>query len=495
MNSTSPSSILFSGGTIIAFNRQTESLEVIRNGSVLVTGDRIASVSSSLPSSIPANTEKVDITDKIITTGFIDTHRHGWQTAFKTLGSNTSLVEYFNRYSEFSVVQQYPLTADDVYYGQLAGLYEALNAGVTTTLDHAHHTWSNETSEAGLKASIDSGARVFWAYAFHDNIPNFPLEEQFANFRDIAAKGVYKNTPTSLGVAYDYFGPNPDIETVNTVIDLLRSSNASVLTTHSVQGPWGADNSPEDLDSFGILNLSTPIVFSHASFITAPGSRLLRQTNQYISITPESEMHYGHGHPTSHLIQDQAALGVDTHFTFSTDILTQARLWLQSARKTFYDNVLETWRVPVTNPMSVNQAFLLATRNGGRALRRDDLGILAVGAKADLVVWDGTSPALLGWNDPVAAVVLHASVGDIEHVVVDGKWKKRDGKIVDVGYKDVKKKFLESAKRIQRLVIGTPSVLPTSGTFQSGFELGFPVRADVVNGTGNGYGVPFLEAP
>ena len=52
-------------------------------------------------------------------------------------------------------------------------------------------------------------------------------------------------------------------------------------------------NTPEDLYAIGILNTSIPIVFSHASFITARGAQLLRQTNQHISITAESEMHYG----------------------------------------------------------------------------------------------------------------------------------------------------------------------------------------------------------
>jgi len=62
--------------------------------------------------------------------------------------------------------------------------------------------------------------------------------------------------------------------------------------------------------------------------MSASDTDLLRQTNHYISITPKSEMHYSHDHPNSHLIQDQASLGIDTHFAFSSDILTQARLWL-----------------------------------------------------------------------------------------------------------------------------------------------------------------------
>lgn len=252
-------------------------------------------------------------------------------------------------------------------------------------------------------------------------------------------------------------------------------------------------NSPSDVAALDYLNISTPIVFSHASFLAAGDAILLRETNQHISITPESEMHYGHTHPNSHLIQDQAALGVDTHFTFSTDILTQARIWLQQARYDESEKVLDEWRLPLNNPMSTDQAFLLATRSGGLALHRDDLGVIREGAKADLVVWDGESPAMLGWLDPVAAVILHASVGDIESVMVDGKWVKKDRKLVVGDYADVKRRFLATAKKIQDIWIDTP--LPTPEELQSMFP--FPlVRADqldVQRGEGDGYGENHFE--
>lgn len=112
------------------------------------------------------------------------------------------------------------MDAEDVYIGQLAGLYEALNAGVTTTLDHAHHTWSNETSEAGLQASVDSGARVFWAYAFHE-LQNYTIVEQIGNFRDIAKAAVYEGSPTTLGMAYDAFY-EADEETLESLAQLLK---------------------------------------------------------------------------------------------------------------------------------------------------------------------------------------------------------------------------------------------------------------------------------
>ena len=204
-------------------------------------------------------------------------------------------------------------------------------------------------------------------------------------------------------------------------------------------------------------------------------------------------MHYGHTHPYSHLIQDQAALGVDTHMTFSSDILTQARLWLQVTRRKLFEQVLDRWHLAPHNPMSVAQAFKLATRSGARALRRDDLGVIAEGAKADLVVWDGRSPALLGWRDPVAAVILHASVADVLHVMVDGKFVKKDGKLAVEDYEKTKEKFLESAERLQDKYAATP--LPhAEGTWPfSGVEYEDAIQVDVQPGPGTGYDEIFVE--
>ncbi|OBS25208.1 hypothetical protein FPOA_05743 [Fusarium poae] len=441
---------LLSGATIISWDDSNNEPRIIRDGHLLISGDRIKTVSTSEPSNLPNSTEKIDVTGQIITPGFIDTHRHGWQTAFKTIGSNTTLAEYFGRYGEFAAAPHF--TADDVYWGQLAGLLEALNAGVTTSLDHAHHTWSNKTAYAGLNASIASGARVFWSYAFHD-VPalDYTVRDQIPNFVEIAESDLFDNSNVELGISYDSFGPNPP-DVAKEVADLAKDYNVSVITTHALAGPFGVNNLPEDVHALGLLNTSIPVVFSHGSFMTATGANLLRQTDQYLSITPESEMHYGHTHPHSYYIQDQAALGVDTHFTFSTDILTQARIWLQSARYYFFDKVLDNLEVPNKSPMSVDQAFYLATRAGGMALRRPDLGIIEEGAKADLIVWNAAdSPALLGWVDPVAAVMLHASVADILHVMVDGEFVKKDGKLTASDYKETKKSFLKSAARIQKI--------------------------------------------
>lgn len=200
-----------------------------------------------------------------------------------------------------------------------------------------------------------------------------------------------------------------------------------------------------------LCDLGIPIIWSHAGFMTDADRTALRRHDWFVSVTPESEYHYGHGHKTTKNAMDRMSLGIDTNFTFSGDLLSQARLWLQSLRKENYEDVLDKGEIPRENPMTVDQAFLLATRQGGRALRNEHLGVLKEGAYADIVVFDGESVNMVGWQDPVAAVILHANVGDIRHVLVNGQFRKRDGELIleDGSWQDFRAKFADVARRVQ----------------------------------------------
>lgn len=135
---------LLQGGTFITFNSTTSSLEPIYDGYLLISDGTIVSISSQAPPSIPVGTRVFNTTGKIITPGFVDTHHHIWLTATRTILSNTTLFQYYYELGQFGL-EAFKYTPEDVYLGQLFGIYESLDAGVTSIVDHAHHTWSPET--------------------------------------------------------------------------------------------------------------------------------------------------------------------------------------------------------------------------------------------------------------------------------------------------------------------------------------------------------------
>jgi hypothetical protein len=130
----------------------------------------------------------------------------------------------------------------------------------------------------------------------------------------------------------------------------------------------------------------------------------------------------------------------------------------------------------------------MGTRHGGLALRRDDLGIIKEGAKADITVFKGDTPGLLGWVDPVAAIVLHSNVGDIDHVIVDGTFVKKDGKLTIEDYGGIQQRFLKSARKLQQVWKDTPYP-DLEGAFNDIAQYEIPVQADTLRGPGTGYGV------
>lgn len=74
---------LLRGGTFITYNNSTNDVEVITDGSMLFN-DTIVAISNSIDGldSQIGDAEVVNTTGKIITPGFIDTHRHTWCVHF-----------------------------------------------------------------------------------------------------------------------------------------------------------------------------------------------------------------------------------------------------------------------------------------------------------------------------------------------------------------------------------------------------------------------------
>jgi cytosine/adenosine deaminase-related metal-dependent hydrolase len=82
--------------------------------------------------------------------------------------------------------------------------------------------------------------------------------------------------------------------------------------------------------------------------------------------------------------------------------------------------------------VTARDVFNAATLGGAKALGRDDLGRLALGAKADIVIVDLTGLHVGLIDDPIKTLVYMASQQDVETVIVDGREVVSGGRVPGV---------------------------------------------------------------
>lgn len=76
--------------------------------------------------------------------------------------------------------------------------------------------------------------------------------------------------------------------------------------------------------------------------------------------------------------------------------------------------------------------YRAATLGGAQALGRDDLGRIAVGAKADMIIVDLTGPRVGMIEDPIRTLHMNCTGADIRTVIINGRVVMQDGELPDV---------------------------------------------------------------
>ncbi|KAK0462936.1 uncharacterized protein EV420DRAFT_1521727 [Desarmillaria tabescens] len=432
------SSTLLQNGTLIVFDDHDHPQPV--RADVLVKGNVIFQVGPDLRP-LDASTLIIDCTDKIVAPGLIDTHHHMWQTQLKGRFADATLFDYFYKgWSQWDF-----FTPEDIFWGELASCMEALDSGTTTVVD-PHTAVAHRTTviTQAISATLTSGLRSFFCYTAVAEIkswsPQYVLGSPPAWENDLLKTLAQKspfgpNGRVRMGLAFDQLYLPKD--TVQEIIGMARQLNLFPLTTHAAGGALQGFLQPIQLThDYGLLG--SDWIFSHAGWITHAELELLKQSGATISVTPETELQMGH--PMAPIesseypgLQDCCSIGVDCSCANSGDIVTQMRLMLQAGRGTVGRQAKEKGKIVKELSVKIGDVYAMATVRAARSLKLNT-GQLKEGALADIVVYDTLSPSMIAGaaENPVAAIMLHSSVRDVNTVIADGVVRKRDGKLLPV---------------------------------------------------------------
>ena len=159
----------------------------------------------------------------------------------------------------------------------------------------------------------------------------------------------------------------------------------------------------------------------HATHVTAHDVSLLATTRSGVCMCPTTERDLADGIAPTAQFRDAGVvmcLGSDSHAVIDL---------FEEARAVELDERLASG---TRGSHRVAELLAAATSQGHAALGWPTAGRIAVGAQADLVAVDLSTPRTAGVEDngALAAVVYAATSGDVSDVVVDGRHVVRDGR-------------------------------------------------------------------
>lgn len=412
--------VVLRGGLVVTMD---DARRVLPDTDVLVVGDSIAAIGHALP--VPEGTVEVDASGGIVMPGMVDTHRHMWQTAMRGYGADWTLTQYFVwNYLEHGR----KFRPEDYHAGNLLSGLEAIDSGVTTSVDWSHGLATVDHADAAVDALEAVPGRFVFAYG---NIHAAPWEWTASQeFRDFVERRMTRSEMLGFQLAFDVTGDPAFPE--KAAFEVAREL-AVPVTTHA--GVWGAtnDNGIRLMHEHGFMTPET--VYVHAATLSDDSYQRIAATGGHASVSAESEASCGQGYPSSWALRRHGipiSLSVDTSVWWSADGFAAMRATLSSDRTREHQEAHAQGETVTHIGLRAEQVVEWATRGGAKALGMDHLiGSLEPGKRADVVlVKNDHSPAMFPILNPYGHLVFQAQRGDVHTVLVNGRVVKHEHRLV-----------------------------------------------------------------
>lgn len=457
-------SIVFRNATVMTMD---DTHRLLKGHDVLIVDGVISAIGVAIEA--PADALTIDAQGGILMPGMIDTHRHMWQTAMRGYGADWTLSQYF---VWFYLQHGRTFRPQDVYAGNLLSGIEAIDAGVTTSVDWSHGLQTIEHAEAAVDALEAVPARFVLAYGNIQAAPwEWSTQPEFKSFVSRRFDG--KGDMLKFQMAFDVVAGEEFPE--RAAFEVARELGVAVNTHAGVLGANG-DLSIQLMHDNGFMTPDTILV--HCSTLSDDSYQRIAAGGSSVSVSTESEQSAGQGYPSSFKLRQfniPMSLSNDTSVWWSADLFSAMRTTLGADRSRQHLEAHAQGQNVTQIDLRCEEVVDWATRGGAKALGMDDtIGSIAVGKRADVVLLHNeNSPVMFPLVNPYGHVTMQAQRGDVHTVVINGNIVKHEHKLLGVDLARVRATVDETVQFLES-TLGAEA-------WESGMHPDLPPKKNIAN--------------
>lgn len=437
---------------------------------ILIEDDRIAAVGIQLE--VPPGTQELDATGQIILPGLVNAHTHSHNNLMKGLADNWVLEDLLNHgpalYGHLAPEEQYLLAA--------LGAIEMIKTGCTAAYDQfvAIPAPTDEAVEAVARAYTDVGLRVVLAPCLSDIVfyqvvadllellpPDF--RRKVESIKVVTAEDLLQVSENAIrrwnGSADGriHIAVAPTIpghcseELLKGCVRLAYEYGVGIhthLAETKVQAVYGLRRWGKTIVAYlsDIGMLGPGFVGGHGVWLTDEDMRQLADAGAMIAHNPASNLKLGSGiAPVWEMLKQGVIVGLGTDGSMSSDNqnMFEAMRFAALVSKIRFPHRQECW-------IGARDVWKMATEGSARILGMEgDIGTVAPGAKADLVLLQADSVFLRPLNNAVNALVYCETGADVATVLVGGQIVFRHGRVLTVDEARLRNQAQEIADRLR----------------------------------------------
>ncbi len=391
---------------------------------VLIENGQIKEIAKKLR--IP-DAQEIDLTDKILIPGFIQTHIHLTQTLFRGQADDRSLLSWLKE-------KIWPLeaahTPETNFIAASLGIAELIKSGTTTILDMGTVRYQEEVFQAIAQSGLRAiSGKCMMTYA--EQMP-LGLKETEADSIKKSLQLLEKWHDSQNGRIKYCFAPRFAVSCSRdllTKVRLLAREYGVLLHTHAAENleevAWickeYGQNNIEYLKHLHLLDEN--LVLAHCIWLNEQEMDYLAETGTKVAHCPNSNLKLASGiAKIPEMLKRKIVVSLGADGAPCNNNLNMFREMRTAA-------LLQKARLNDPNVLDATTVFEMATIVGARALGLErEIGSIEIGKKADLVVLNLNKVATTPWNieNLLSTIVYAADASQVETVFIDGQMVLKD---------------------------------------------------------------------